>query len=424
MKSKLFGIVKILTIVMFLFLTGITSIINSSEGDPLQDTTQIILNYYFEKPIIKNVTLYNKSFSSISLQNLPKFGNAGEPLLPFKPIKVLLPPGHKIKKVEINGEINELDGEYIIEPRGQTIPTGFINFTIEDIYINQSLYNSSTCYPGIIYEHTFTGEFRGFEIPLLNLYPVRYNPKQKKLEYYNYLNVTIYTEQHRGLDETYRGFERDLSQVSWIVENPSMTNEYPKYRERNSIFNYIIITSNELKDDFQSLIDYKSQFLSVKIQTIESIVNNETFWVNGTWGDNNPSNPFVTDDGYNPSIESWATYSNLFNKNSSKIRNFIRYAYMELGTDYVLLGGDELVIPHQGFFGLTKPFTEPDPYKRWDIPSDLYYAALNGSFNRHRGTCLERTIWAGFDDGDGYVFKTALKELRKLCYLQFSFSEV
>jgi parallel beta-helix repeat protein len=58
-----------------------------------------------------------------------------------------------------------------------------------------------------------------------------------------------------------------------------------------------------------------------------------------------------------------------------KIRNFIRKCYEELGTEYVLLGGDTEIIPARGVYG------EVGLYIDSNIPCDLYYGCLDGNWD-------------------------------------------
>jgi len=58
-----------------------------------------------------------------------------------------------------------------------------------------------------------------------------------------------------------------------------------------------------------------------------------------------------------------------------KIRNYIRDCYLSEGTQYVLLGGDDDIIPARGVFG------EVGNYLDHSMPCDLYYAALDGDWN-------------------------------------------
>ena len=67
--------------------------------------------------------------------------------------------------------------------------------------------------------------------------------------------------------------------------------------------------------------------------------------------------------------------------NADKIRDFIRDSYLHHGTRWVLLGGDPAVVPVRGVYVSTYSGTETN------LPSDLYYACLDGTWN---------------GDGDGY----------------------
>jgi len=66
------------------------------------------------------------------------------------------------------------------------------------------------------------------------------------------------------------------------------------------------------------------------------------------------------------------------------MRNYIISEYQAHGIEYVLLGGDDELVPHRGFYCIVY---SSSTYEDSDIPADLYYSALDGSWN---------------DDGDGY----------------------
>ena len=161
---------------------------------------------------------------------------------------------------------------------------------------------------------------------------------------------------------------------------------------------------------FQDLIEYKeSRGISATIVTIEDINENPDYAVNGIWGDNNPENPFI--------MEPIIGDTELFDDTQARIRNFIRYAYMTWGTEYVLLAGDsdtnnkkDIIVPHRGLFADEQglPLDNTANYETDDIPSDVYYACLDGNFNhdedRHFGDApkfnvLDDTI----DEADLYA---------------------
>ncbi len=148
-----------------------------------------------------------------------------------------------------------------------------------------------------------------------------------------------------------------------------------------STFEYVIITNENLKNsNFQSFIDYKSQYITATIVTVEEILSNPDFWVDGKYGDatsKSNGNPFIKDG------EQVTDYYHRFNDTQAIIRNFIRYAFLEWNTKYILLGGDVEIIPvrelriHDVLWFSGIEYEEIDA----DIRSDLYYACLDGTWN-------------------------------------------
>lgn len=142
----------------------------------------------------------------------------------------------------------------------------------------------------------------------------------------------------------------------------------------DSFYNMVIITDENLKNsnEYYNLQKLKEvhedieQGFKVKIKTIDEIETNPDFWADGKWGDGNESNPFI--------IEHVASNLTLFNDTPAKIRNFIRYAYYEKELEYVLIVGDDDIVPARRLFILDSSLD-----KR--IPSDFYYACLDGTYN-------------------------------------------
>jgi hypothetical protein len=73
------------------------------------------------------------------------------------------------------------------------------------------------------------------------------------------------------------------------------------------------------------------------------------------------------------------TTSEIGSSNPDDLRDYIRDAYTNSGIEYVLVGGDHDVIPAKilWVFGLDEGTT---PYETF-MPSDLYYACLDGPYN-------------------------------------------
>jgi len=128
-------------------------------------------------------------------------------------------------------------------------------------------------------------------------------------------------------------------------------------------------------------LEHKSQYMNTTLVSKEEIVKNPIFWVDGKYGDatsKSNGNPWVEDG------EEVKNNFSRFNDTAAKIRNFIRFACTEWGTEFVLLGGDVEVIPNRNLY-----VKIPEWYSGWfihfkihaNIASDQYYACLNNSWN-------------------------------------------
>lgn len=80
---------------------------------------------------------------------------------------------------------------------------------------------------------------------------------------------------------------------------------------------------------------------SVECVNVSTITSNSIYWINGTWGDNTPANPYY----YSQTIADYDKY----NETQHKIRNYIRHRVNSEGIEYVILmGGKEF--PYQKMY--------------------------------------------------------------------------
>ncbi len=146
-----------------------------------------------------------------------------------------------------------------------------------------------------------------------------------------------------------------------------------------SDIDYVIITNSDYRETFKNLTSWKENRsiytpyldLSTDVVLIEDIKDTPDFWYDGYWGD-----------GGDESI---------FNDTQCQIRNFIKMAYNDWNTKYVLLGGDadvqEKIIPRR----IIKPWQQYH-----SIASDMYYGCLDGSYNFDGDS-----FWGESTDGEG-----------------------
>lgn len=371
-------------VILFLF-SAVATGVNSGYNIEFENYEDITLNFIFSKPKIEKIEVNNEAYDRVTINRLPNSGDLNQPCLPVKSVKVLIPYGGELDFVNVVAKEKSLVGSgYNVEVGHNIIPLE-INAAPQD---TQKKYNNVL--PEKLYSIVSTHTLRGYTVLFVNIYPVQYLEDTGEIAYYKHITLEVKTKESSS-NTLIRGLQKDKDIITKLVDNPSHIASYnnaPVPTSRDTV-EYVVITNEELKNatgdyTFQDLVQSKiDKGMSADIFTVEDIVGNDTYSVNGTWGDNNPSNPF-----YESEI---TTNFSRFNDTQAKIRNFIRYAYTELGTDYVLLGGDadvhpdgENIIPLRGLYaceeGLPLESGTLD-FEEDDIPSDVYYACLDGNYN-------------------------------------------
>lgn len=385
--------IRKLSIIVAILL--LTTIINATSEVQKQDQTILQFSYSFKKPVVLSEGGYDGIHDCINIQGLEKTHNTDEPILPVKPIQILIPQGKTVQKITVTTNEEEiLPGSYCIEKGAKLIPliettdsktTGLIQYSTNIRgYERQQEYSEG--------QFSVTGMYnwRGFTILYLTLHPVTYQETTGTISYYAAMDVKIALNDAEP-SGVYRPCNSDIEYVTTLVENPLEINSYRSIYQPSGTLDeaqFLIITNEGLRDakgdkTFQDLIESKlNQGMSAKIVTVEEILEDSDYSVNGKWGDNNPENPFFQEDV--------SDNLRLFDDTQARIRNFIRYAYAELGTEYVLLAGDsDEIIPKDNIVPCRKLFADEEglplngllDYEADDIPSDVYYACLDGNFN-------------------------------------------
>ena len=329
---------------------------------------EIFINISFSEPAFEKVKIGNETYDRIIIEGLP---NIGSPSLPVKTINVLIPYKMEVDKIEIKGkEIYLGEGYKIEENKLFPVKNGSNDGNSNSLYENA----------GIQY-------FRGYTILILNLYPIKYIPSTGEIYFYKEMKIKIHLKEGEE-NELFRGYERDREEVVRKVINPEMAISY-KGKSRgyaggicdpNESYEYVIITNEALNNttgtyNWDDLISWKIlNGLNATKVTVERINACPDYW---------NSNP-------------------LFNDTQAHIREFIKDAYLDWGTDYILLGGDadgadvggesgDNVVPIRYLYAMYYEGDQGD-----QIPSDLYYACLDGNFNYD-----EDSYWGEPNDGIG-----------------------
>ncbi|MBU4304165.1 MAG: hypothetical protein KJ893_00840 [Candidatus Omnitrophica bacterium] len=330
------------------------------------------------------------NYDRVIINGLANCAAPGEPLLPFKTVRFLVPYGKAVSGVNVGWTSKKtLDGSYIVEPAQQHVP---LNYTGQAALTppNPDIYDSNMPFPGKLYDVVSTQFKRGYKILIINLYPVEYLPASGQLSYYDNMNLSLTLDEDAGSQANpfYRGIKADMEDIRSVVDNSDVVNTYNACVPMKSpllTYQYVIITSDALKNaagtyKFQDLITHKiSKGLTAAIVTTE--------WIYANYSGTRPDGS--TD-------------------NATRIRNFISDYYTNYGTQYMLLAGDAdasgvkngetdaaAVVPHRGLYASVGIYTDND------IPADLYYGCLDGTFdNDADGIYGEATDGAGGGDVD------------------------
>lgn len=129
---------------------------------------------------------------------------------------------------------------------------------------------------------------------------------------------------------------------------------------------YLIITSEELKPSFKPLLEWKTRKgLNTRLVTMEEIEENY--------------------DDHSIQL---------------RLKRCLFDYYRDHGLTWVLLGGDNEVVPSQGCYGYTRLGTD-ELLEDWSIPTDLFYACFDKRFDWN--SVVDEKIGQAFWDGQDLV---------------------
>ncbi len=273
-------------------------------------------------------------------------GYTGAPSLPWFAVKLLLPPGEKAVSFTVNGAgENPIPGNYTLYPQQSSRPisqggSGLFKF-------NEEIYMSDELYPEEAYGIISTEYMNGYSIALLNICPLHYIPSTGKLSFYGQMTVTVKTEKIRESEDALKMLNstgRVHDKLTRFVQNPKMIDNYPLMGTRTGAYQLLIITPQAFEAEFEELREmYMYRGILSEVMTTEEISS------------------IIS--GQDP---------------QEKIRNYIIQEYQNNSIEFVLLGGDVEHVPYRGFYCSVQ---SSSVYTDDNIPADLYYSGLDGTWN-------------------------------------------
>jgi hypothetical protein len=313
---------------------------------------QLSITYPFDRPTVSTVQIAGKPYDRVTMAGVPNGGNAGQPALPARGARVLLPMGTRVSSVAVvPGEKVLLGSGYFVEPVGEQVPLTAPPSAAVPPTPDPAIYGSDSPFPATLFTQIGTQCFRGYRILILRLQPVQYVPTSGELYYYPDLTVVVDTVA-ADTPALFRGLPQDMREVLAKVDNPELADTYVVSGEPvRGGYDLLILTTPSLSGTFQPLADYHSAHgLATEIRTTTDV------------GSNSPDD----------------------------VRDYIRECYESDGIDYVIIGADDDIIPAKDLF------VQGDVYTEYNMPGDIYFSCLDGTYN-YDGDAY----WGEPTDGEG-----------------------
>ena len=320
-----------------------------------QQRGKTILNYKTPELRFEPVAhqmVRGKQVQRCNIGNMSYLRIPGEPEIPMIICRTIIAPGHRVKSVIIKPiDIDTVYTSNLLSYNEKPIPISSKNPT--RINPNVSLYESDMFYPQKT--HTMRGiQHRyGIGIAELDIYPVLYNPVKGEIQYFRNFTVTIETVSD-GTEGTGVRVRLDWFKDGAITEENIEALQY--------------YTDNSIRGSYENVLCKPSEHAHYLIITSQNIIDATT-------------KPNVHDliklrkKQGNPSkvvpIKLIAqSYSGA--RLNDKLRNFIKDAYNNWKTRFVVLGGDVNIIPLRTVYAVVGATGD-------HIPTDLPYQCLDGS---------------------------------------------
>jgi hypothetical protein len=314
------------------------------------------VEYSFERPQVHDIALGNEFYQRIVLEGAPVSGLTGQPALPARGAYILLPQGTDVTDIKVqSGDRVLLGKDFLIEPIALPVKQSSVSFESSLPSPDSAIYASDQPFPGALYNQTGVYTFRGYRILVLRLQPVQLIPSTGELYYYPNLTVSVSTSKSNETTSLFRGLPSDEVDLSDRIDNYQTVSTYTASAKRvASGYDLLILTTPDLADAFLPLKEYHdSTGILTEIRTTADV------------GSNNPDD----------------------------VRDYIRERYLNDGIEYLLIGADDILIPAKDLY-VRK--SQASSWIVYDMPADIYFACLDGTFNYDGDT-----LWGETGDGEG-----------------------
>jgi hypothetical protein len=291
-------------------------------------------------------------------------GRAGEPLLPVYCVRILLPPGEELVTAIVVESAPAEVTYHLPAPAEPERPLSYAG-PYPPAVPKAEIYDSAGLFPAEPCRVVTTQTYRGHRVAYIDVFPLRVRPAERRVEFTPTMRLEVTTTPSAGALRasavTYRDDPETRAWLARQTDNPEMAEAYAAARRSGALgasepptrtlcdpadtYLYVIVTSAALASAYEPLAEDRTlKGMPGTIVTIEDVL---------------------------------ATYAG--RDNPERLRNFILDAYQSWETEYVLLGADTPTVPHRACYCYV--VDEGSPVESNDLPSDLYYEGLDGTWN-------------------------------------------
>ena len=297
------------------------------------------MNYSFEKPSVTEI----QGYEQMMLRGCMQSALAGQPSLPWQSVSLMLPQGQEAESIEvILSDFQDLEGEHELFPYqpSRTYSDPERRTFIKD----ERVYNAKGVYPSKANGQLSTQYLNGIGFAFSSFTPVQYEPTTGHVRYATKARVVVHTTASRSYDSQMLWLTPfNVRRAQRLAQNPEMIRNY-QGRDGLPAYDILLVTTQDYVDAMAEYVSfYQVRGFRTQVVTIESVLETMS-------GVDDPE----------------------------KLRNYILQEYQDNGIQMVNLAGDVPLIPYRSLYCYV---TSGGGNQEDHLPADLYYAALDGTWN-------------------------------------------
>ena len=281
------------------------------------------------------------SFQLLSLKTgyFSYLEDESKPMLPFVNKFILIPQNATLESVSCI--VNSTDHYGYVKLPSNPLPV-LIN-SIDSISSIEAKYDDSKTYPNSTIDNYFQHVVDGYKMVGIRLCPFVYNSPTDELRFITNIDVSVQYEVSDTIEPYIYGRILKETVKNMAINGDTLETLYPEIStfSSGSTVDYLIITADSLKNAYKELAEWKLyKGLTTRIISVEYIDS---------------------------------VYSG--RSKQEKIKNCLNEYFDRYGLKYVLLGGDNDIIPTQ--YAYASCYMSGGYNETW-IPTDAYYSCLYG----------------------------------------------